>query len=290
MTEKHICKICDSIALPIGSRNGHLDGRTYEFAQCHNCYFSFVTNFREDYAEIYDENYYAGRGADPMVDYIYEYKNSLTTIRNYEWQGIVRIFQKLCSNNAKWLDFGCGSGGLVRYAKKRGIDIVGFDEGWGASLGREGGTRILNASELKEVDGVFDFCSAIEVFEHIPDPLEAFRQIRRILKPGGILFLTTGNAQPWRNKLLNWGYTSCPDVHISFYEPETLEFCLRESGFLPKKIAGFNQYSDIIKYKILKNTGFKNKNLLIDALPWTVISKIVDLRYQVSAQPYGVAI
>ncbi|WP_186372858.1 class I SAM-dependent methyltransferase [Yersinia alsatica] len=290
MTKKYTCKVCDAIAIPIGSQNGNLDGRTYEFAQCNNCHFSFVINFREDYAEIYNENYYAGRGADPMVDYINEYKNSSITIRNYEWQGIVKIYQEFCPENSKWLDFGCGSGGLVRYVKKQGIDIVGFDEGWAASLGREGGTQILTASELIQHNGTFDFCSAIEVFEHIPNPLEAFRQIRRILKPGGILFLTTGNAQPWRSKLLNWSYASCPDVNVSFYEPETLEFCMRKTGFLPKKIDNFNQYSDIIKYKILKNTGFQNKSFLIDMLPWRIISKLVDLRYQVSAQPYGVAI
>ncbi|CNK28025.1 3-demethylubiquinone-9 3-methyltransferase [Yersinia mollaretii] len=290
MIKKHTCKICGSIVQPIGSRNGKLDGRTYEFVQCNNCHFSFVANFREDYTEIYNENYYAGCGADPMVDYINEYKNSLITIRNYEWQGGVKIYQELCPENGKWLDFGCGSGGLVRYAKNRGIDIVGFDEGWAASLGREDGTQILTASELSETEGMFDFCSAIEVFEHIADPLAAFRQIRRVLKPGGILFLTTGNAKPWRSNLLNWGYTSCPDVHISFYEPETLELCMRESGFLPKRIDNFDLYSDIIKFKILKNIGLKNKKLLIDALPWRIISKMVDLRYQVSAQPYGVAI
>lgn len=290
MTKKHACKICGSIAQPIGSRNGKLDGRTYEFVQCNNCHFSFVTNFRDDYAEIYNEKYYAGCGADPMADYIHEYKNPSITIRNYEWQGVVKIYQELSPKNGKWLDFGCGSGGLVRYAKNRGIDIVGFDEGWAASLGREDGTQILTASELSETEGMFDFCSAIEVFEHIADPLAAFRQIRRVLKPGGILFLTTGNAKPWRSNLLNWGYTSCPDVHISFYEPETLELCMTESGLLPKRIDNFDLYSDIIKFKILKNIGLKNKKLLIDALPWKIISKMVDLRYQVSAQPYGVAI
>jgi SAM-dependent methyltransferase len=39
-------------------------------------------------------------------------------------------------------------------------------------------------------DGSFDVCSNTEVFEHVPDDLRGFREIRRVLAPGGVLLFT----------------------------------------------------------------------------------------------------
>lgn len=181
-------------------------------------------------------------------------------------------------------------GGLVRYAIESDIDATGFEEGWAADMGRLSGIPILRSSELEDYAGSFDFISAIEVFEHIPKPVDALLQIRKLLKPGGILFITTGNAQPWRQKFLDWSYTKCPDVHISFYEPETLARCMRMAGFQPKEFRSLNGFVDIIKFKVLKTLRIKNQSTLIDALPWGLIARLVDARHKVSRQPYGIAI
>jgi SAM-dependent methyltransferase len=249
-----------------------------------------VANYRTDFENIYNKDYYHGVGADPMVDYVYELNNASKTIRNYEWKGIFEVFSTLCPKGGRWLDFGCGGGGLVNYARERGIDAIGFDDGWVADMGRSSGTPILCSSELKDYADGFDFISAIEVLEHVPKPVDTLLQIRRLLKPGGILFITTGNAKPWRKKLLDWGYTKCPDVHISFYEPETLEKCLRMAGFQPKEALSFNGFVEIIKFKVLKAFRVKNMNIMIDMLPWNLVSRVVDSRHKVSKQPYGVAI
>jgi SAM-dependent methyltransferase len=181
-------------------------------------------------------------------------------------------------------------GGVVKYAIDAGIDATGFEEGWAADMGRLSGIPILCQSELDNYAGSFDFISAIEVLEHIPRPVEALLQIRKLLKPGGILFITTGNAQPWRQKLLDWGYTKCPDVHVSFYEPETLARCMKMTGFQSKEFRSLNGFVDIIKFKVLKTLRIKNQSKLIDALPWGLIAKLVDARHKVSKQPYGIAI
>jgi SAM-dependent methyltransferase len=39
--------------------------------------------------------------------------------------------------------------------------------------------------------GAFDFVGCTEVLEHVLDPFAAVREIRRVLKPGGLLFVTT---------------------------------------------------------------------------------------------------
>ncbi len=284
------CPVCGNQTRVLGTQRGILDNRFFFIRNCFYCRFSFVSNYRDDYEKIYNEDYYLGFCADPILDYIYELDNQDSTIRNYEWQGIYEIFIKNFPKGGRWLDFGCGAGGLVSFGKKKGIDIIGAEDGWAAEKGREIGISILKTTELESLSECFDFISAIEVLEHISNPIETFHKIRKLLKPGGVLFLTTGNAKPWRNRLLQWSYTKCPDVHISFFEPHTLSICLESTGFASFDHNSFDGFTNIIKYKILKTMRVKNCNFLIDALPWGFIARAIDFKYQVSKHPYGVAI
>ena len=291
MNEEHLCPVCSGPTLFVGSHKGILGSRKFFFRHCNLCHFSYVENYRIDYDNIYSEDYYHGFGADPTVDYIYEIQNISKNIRNYEWKGILSIYKDLCPKGGRWLDYGCGLGGLVRFALGENINITGFEEGWAADKCRSLGIPMLYSSDLANHTEEFDFISAIEVLEHIPKPINTFLQIRKLLKPGGILFITTGNARPWRGKLLNWDYTKVPDIHVSFYEPETLAKCMTITGFQPKSLGFLNKgFVDIIKFKVLKALCIKNQSKLIDVLPWSAIAKLIDIRFQISKQPYGVAI
>ena len=77
------------------------------------------------------------------------------TIRAYEWRGITRAVQSLTSDrNIRWLDFGCGLGGLVRYAHAHGFpNVYGYDQGWGADWAREHGLELLDENQLREQAG-----------------------------------------------------------------------------------------------------------------------------------------
>ncbi|MBT8228697.1 MAG: methyltransferase domain-containing protein, partial [Bacteroidia bacterium] len=47
--------------------------------------------------------------------------------------------------------------------------------------------------DLPFEEGTFDIVVSSEVIEHVPDPLKAITEMHRVLKPGGILVLTTPN-------------------------------------------------------------------------------------------------
>ena len=77
----------------------------------------------------------------------------------------------------RWLDFGCGNGGLVRYVLNHtGAQASGFEEGSIATAARELGIPILAAEALADQAGAFDVVTAIEVIEHTLDPLAELRR------------------------------------------------------------------------------------------------------------------
>jgi SAM-dependent methyltransferase len=288
------CRVCGMRAVYIGKREStRRAGYVFTYYHCGDCHFSFISNPLTDYENIYSQDYYSGTGADPMVDYLFELDSPERTIRNYEWSGIYSAIRTLVSNvnQAKWLDFGCGGGGLVRFCRtSKGADIVGFEQGWIAAQAKARGIPILESQALDSLEQSFDIVTAIEVLEHVPDPLVALRQIRRVLRPGGIFFLTTGNAQPWRNRLLEWSYTSVPEVHVSFYEPATLRIALEKTGFRAQTGRYLPGLTDVIKFKVLKTLGVKQRHAFHRLLPWAAISRLVDLKYGVSRHPVGIAV
>ncbi len=88
------------------------------------------------------------------------------------------------------LDFGCGEGALVSAFLERGFDAFGTDirEAWPAGpIGGSGRLRPCATSPYRIPfdDGTFDLVVSNSVFEHVTNVEESFREIRRVLRPGG---------------------------------------------------------------------------------------------------------
>src|SRR5262245_66331180 len=116
MNTPEACRICGAATVEVGAKKGTLRPTDFHLHHCPGCRYSFVANPWTDYAAIYSADYYAGKGADPTVDYVFELDNPADTIRQYEWRGLLRIAESLVpvGPETRWLDFGCGHGGLGR--------------------------------------------------------------------------------------------------------------------------------------------------------------------------------
>jgi SAM-dependent methyltransferase len=284
-----ICRVCNSNTVTICTVLGVYSNRQYSINYCTTCHLSFVVDPESEYEKIYSADYYSGMGADPLINYLYELDHPDETIRLYEWAGIAKIINELIplSSKTRWLDFGCGNGGLVRFIHNQyKCQIIGYDKGWIIQKAVEKGIPILDEHELERLVKEFDIITAIEVLEHLVDPMSSIRSIRAMLKENGLFFYTTGNAKPHRNHFLRWAYV-VPEVHVSFYEPETLEYILTHAGFKTEYPGYLSGYTEIIRYKILKTLKIKKMNPYEKALPWQIITRIVDANYQVTAFPVG---
>jgi 2-polyprenyl-3-methyl-5-hydroxy-6-metoxy-1,4-benzoquinol methylase len=81
------------------------------------------------------------------------------------------------------LDYGCGGGHFIAYARERGFtNAVGYD----------GYNREFNRREL--LDERYDFILSQDVIEHVPDPLAFLEELGMLANPGAPIALGTPNA------------------------------------------------------------------------------------------------
>jgi SAM-dependent methyltransferase len=279
------CPICDSVGQPVGTKVSNFSGLEFHFQHCETCGYTFVTDPRVDFDKLYDDEYYAGRGADDNVEYLREMTQP-ETLRVYEWRGVHETVGRLIGDtNVRWLDYGCGLGGLVTYLRKHGVaEAYGFDEGFSAKWMSEHEVPSISREQLPELRGTFDVVTAIEVIEHVTDPIGLMKEIAALLRPGGLFFLTTGNAEPHQHRFLKWPYVN-PDVHVGYFQPRTLSRVYERVGMraaFPGYLSGFD---DIIRYKVLKALNRTRRGGLERVLPWPLLSRVVDRRHHVTAHP-----
>lgn len=105
------------------------------------------------------------------------------------------------------LDAGCGDGRVAQImGKYLGIRLYGVDiSKKGVELAKKAGVKAKIADLSKKIpfkDNFFDLVISTEVLEHVIDPDTFLKEIHRILKPNGLLLLTTPNLSSWTNRFL----------------------------------------------------------------------------------------
>ena len=137
------------------------------------------------------------------------------------------------------LDVGCGTGKMVKFLNESNFDAYGCDaSNIAVMMAKKNNDKnkisLATATRLPFKENKFDLVISISVVEHITKSqvAEFLQETRKILKPGGYIFLVTPNfAAPLR--LLQgkrWGPYSDP-THINFYTPTNLAETLRFNGF-----------------------------------------------------------
>lgn len=215
------CLICNSSDLT--SLRGY---EKHFLIKCSNCSFVFAKKIPTQ-KEL--ELHYEGYGRN---DYL-----SPITIKRYN--DILDDFEKY-KKTKKLLDVGCGIGYFLEIAIKRGWEVYGTEYTDEAiEICRKKGISmhkgVLNPKNYEEES--FDIITSFEVIEHINNPIDELRNFHKLLRKGGLVYLTTPNF----NSLLRYRLKSeynviCYPEHLSYYTPKTLKKVFLNTGFQKKKI------------------------------------------------------
>lgn len=135
----------------------------------------------------------------------------------------------------KVLDIGCGFGETLGYHKSRGCDpfgveadanVAGVAEAFGYNI------RIgLFAPDVYEPES-FDVVTMDQVIEHMTDPMATLSGVRRILKPGGSVVISTTNSGSWGRRLFGrrWLHWHAP-YHLQHFTAGSMRRAAEMSGF-----------------------------------------------------------
>tara|TARA_B100000959_G_scaffold281123_1_gene344486 strand:+ start:5946 stop:6506 length:561 start_codon:yes stop_codon:yes gene_type:complete len=120
-----------------------------------------------------------------------------------------RMVNTVCTTigryKGRWLDVGFGNGSLLTTASEFGFSVVGLD------LRRANVERLreysydVHCKELRSYSefGIFDVVSMADVLEHMPFPRQELEHVKKLLKPKGVLFVSTPNVDSFVWKYLD---------------------------------------------------------------------------------------
>jgi 2-polyprenyl-3-methyl-5-hydroxy-6-metoxy-1,4-benzoquinol methylase len=135
------------------------------------------------------------------------------------------------------LDVGCSVGVFLGLAQESGWEVQGVEASeWSAAQARERGFRVHNElfEQVELPERGFDVVCFWDVLEHVPSPTAALAKARRLLRPGGLLVVSTPDIASVSARLLGRRWWFVERDHIYYYSAATLQEQLRRSGFEPK--------------------------------------------------------
>jgi 2-polyprenyl-3-methyl-5-hydroxy-6-metoxy-1,4-benzoquinol methylase len=144
------------------------------------------------------------------------------------------------AHGTRWLDVGCSTGLLLDEVNMAGFEAEGIDIS--SEAVEEARSRNLKAYAVT-VEGFsakepYDIVTGFDVIEHVLDPVVFLHTVRRLLRPGGVLALTTPDTGSLICQLMGrrW-YFYIPIVHTYHFNRANLARLLTQTGFQVVHIA-----------------------------------------------------
>jgi SAM-dependent methyltransferase len=118
-------------------------------------------------------------------------------------KGTVGVILSMLENlpKGKVLDAPAGAGAISRLLAKKGHDVVAFEMDEGEFAAQEVTLIMGDMNQpLPFRNDSFDYIVCIDGIEHLENPYFTIRELARILKPGGELFISTPNISAFRSR------------------------------------------------------------------------------------------
>lgn len=232
------CPACGSDRHQVLGHKGN-----HKLSKCLHCRSIFLVIAEESGVskELYDHYYDQARFDIPSA-----------TAASYERLGIsFAPFRSV----GRWLDIGYGEGGLLKSVESQGWRCYGTELspralkygercGWTVSAHAKADPRFPQHG--------FDVVTMIEVLEHVSDPDKLLQDATHWLRPGGLLYLTTPNAESLNSRWLGleWSIFSPPE-HITIWTAQGVSDALTRVGFQLRQVRteGFNPCEILARFR-----------------------------------------
>ena len=219
------CVICNS-----NNFKNVLQKRSYQLVKCSKCGLFFINPQPTD-SEL--KKVYSSKGG--------YFVNTLDNDENPEFAKRIALLKRFdCNGNV--LDIGCANGDFLYQAEKQGLRGSGIDID--PDLVKRAKKRGLNArvgsdEQMKFKKNSFEFIHLGDIIEHSRDPDRLLSNCHKILKPNGIVIISTPNIGSFFSRAtylfknlfgIQWGHPT-PPYHLYEFSYETLAELLKKRNF-----------------------------------------------------------
>jgi 2-polyprenyl-3-methyl-5-hydroxy-6-metoxy-1,4-benzoquinol methylase len=218
------CPICGSIRY-----RARITGKGYRFVSCRDCRLTYQNPqpLFADLSRRYGQSYFE-----------YELRNEANFFYLMELGlrdvGFERLTESL-PRPRRVLDVGCATGMLLERLRAGGWEVQGLD------LCREAARHaqwergipvfVGTLEQARFRDESFEAIHFSHLIEHLPDPAGFLIEVRRILRPGGYVLVTTPNIAGLQALLFGERWRSAIADHLCLFSRRTLRRLLESSGF-----------------------------------------------------------
>jgi ubiquinone/menaquinone biosynthesis C-methylase UbiE len=225
-----LCKSNKTVSFPVHSQEADGKNKKMTLLKCSGCGVVFADDYYSDRSGIYGE-FYATWGKDfkKSADSVSEAKKKAF---RHQMKNLTRF---ISPRGKKILDVGTGGGFFLEEAEKVGFECFGLDiSQFACELANKKFENKIYCGTLKEAaypDSFFDAVCLCDVLEHLSDPQEIFREIWRVIKPGGLVFVISPNHDSLTRKIFGRDWFQYKREHVFYFNRKSFQFIAQKNGF-----------------------------------------------------------
>lgn len=207
-------------------------GNAFSVSQCETCGIGWTDPAPAEavIALFYPEEYH-GKNGKERFNTLMETLVWITRRSRAEHISMIRS-----GNPGKILDIGCGRGWMLSLLRDKKWDVYGTELSQGSSsfAKTELGVNVLTkkVEDCNFETSFFDVITLWHVLEHLPDPVSSLKEVNRVMKVGGVLYVEVPDFGGIQSRFFGnkWFHVDAPR-HLFHFNKESLKAYLEKTGF-----------------------------------------------------------
>jgi SAM-dependent methyltransferase len=254
MTKKTTCRICERTnqnEIYIGKEMMYGTREEFEYFQCKNCNCLQISEIPNDLSRFYPADSYYSMVTDNSVYYKNPLKNFYKYLKDNLILNILHQYPhwlesggdeivygtrsmtnlKKINHNSNILDIGCGSGVLLYRLRNAGFYNATGNDPFTKEIITQSGETIISNKPFKDSQEKYDLVMMHHALEHVPNPVEVLKDIKKILKPNGQILIRIPyvDSYCWEQYKENWMQMD-PPRHLYLHSEKSIQIMLKEVG------------------------------------------------------------
>lgn len=240
---KKKCYLCDNSSYEVV---GQSIKKGIDVRRCNSCGLEYLRSFDHISSDYYLLSGMRDNEKNPNAD-------NLNCENFMEWRKVTqqddfRRYSSLVGDieNNTILDFGCGNGGFLSYAKEKAHRTIGveLDENSREHMKMDHLEVYPNISYIPP-DVKFDLIVSFHVFEHLKDPALVLKKLSSLIKPEGKIILEMPNSDDALKTIYNceeFSQFTYRDDHLMLFNTSNISLLVEKSGMKVSRVFQFQRY------------------------------------------------